>query len=195
MQPTMLSGMERKSFEDMSCSVAQCLEVIGEWWTMLIVRDAFLGVRRFDEFQARLGIARNVLTQRLSKLVDAAVLQRRPYQDKPPRYEYVLTAKGYDLWPVLNAMRQWGDRHAAPAGPPVTVVHRKCGHSAPLELSCTHCGERVTHRDVQAKQGPGAKRALPRSGVQGSPIDDRFEHRVDVAVVVGRAPREQSVAQ
>jgi DNA-binding HxlR family transcriptional regulator len=166
MQPTRLSNMERKSFEHMSCSVAQCLEVIGEWWTMLVVRDAFLGVRRFDEFQARLGIARNVLAQRLTKLVEAGVLQRRQYQDKPPRHEYVLTAKGHDLWPVLNAMRQWGDLHAAPNGPPVTLEHRKCGHAAPLVLTCSHCSERVTHRDVQAKQRPGDKRALPRSGVQ-----------------------------
>jgi DNA-binding HxlR family transcriptional regulator len=159
--------MERKSFEHMSCSVAQCLEVVGEWWTMLIVRDAFLGVRRFDELQARLGIARNVLTQRLSKLVDAGVLQRRPYQDKPPRFEYVLTPKGRDLWPVLNAMRQWGELHAAPDGPPVTVVHRKCGHAAPLLLSCSHCGEHVTHRDVQVEPGPGARRALPRRAAAG----------------------------
>jgi DNA-binding HxlR family transcriptional regulator len=153
--------MERKSFEQMSCSVAQCLEVIGEWWTMLIVRDAFLGVRRFDEFQTRLGIARNVLAQRLTKLVDAGVLERRAYQDNPPRYDYVLTDKGRDLWPVLTAMRQWGDRHAAPDGPPVTVVHRACGHAAELAVTCTHCGEQVTHRDVQAKRGPGGKRDLP----------------------------------
>src|SRR5688572_17895901 len=109
--------MERKSFEQMSCSVAQTLEVIGEWWTMLIVRDAFLGVQRFDEFQQRLGIARNVLAQRLNKLVEAGVLERRAYQEKPVRHAYVLTDKGRDLWPVLNAMRQWGDRHHAPDGP------------------------------------------------------------------------------
>src|SRR5688572_27688829 len=107
----------------MSCSVAQCLQVIGDWWTMLVVRDVFLGVRRFDEFQARLGIARNVLAQRLKKLVDAGVLERRAYQDRPARYEYALTDKGRDLWPVLTALRQWGDQHAAPDGPPVKVVH------------------------------------------------------------------------
>ena len=161
MQPAMLTKMERKSFEAMSCSVAQCLEVIGEWWTMLIVRDAFLGVQRFDEFQSRLGIARNVLTQRLNKLVDAGVLERRPYQDNPPRYAYVLTDKGRDLWPVLTAMRQWGDHHAAPDGAPVEVVHRTCGHAVELVATCTHCGEHVTHRDVHAKGGPGAKRDLP----------------------------------
>jgi DNA-binding HxlR family transcriptional regulator len=152
--------MERKSFEGMSCSVAQCLEVIGEWWTMLIVRDAFLGVRRFDDFQSRLGISRNVLAQRLDKLVSAGVLERRLYQERPPRHEYVLTAKGHDLWPVLNALRQWGDRHAAPSGPPVVLVHRACGHKAELVLSCAHCGQRVTHRDVRVRPGRGRGRSV-----------------------------------
>jgi DNA-binding HxlR family transcriptional regulator len=149
--------VERKSFQDMSCSVAQCLEVIGEWWTMLIVRDAFLGVRRFDDFQARLGISRNVLSQRLATLVSAGVLEKRQYQEAPPRHEYVLTDKGRDLWPVLNAMRQWGDRHAAPGGPPVIVMHRACGHKADLVLNCSHCGEPVGPRDVRVRRGPGAK--------------------------------------
>jgi DNA-binding HxlR family transcriptional regulator len=152
--------VERKSFEHMGCSVAQCLEVIGEWWTMLIVRDVFLGVRRFDDFQTRLGISRNVLALRLSTLVAAGVLEKRRYQERPPRYEYVLTDKGHDLWPVLNAMRQWGDVHAAPNGPPLTLVHRACGHKAQLVLTCAHCGERVGHRDVRAQRGPGTKRDL-----------------------------------
>jgi DNA-binding HxlR family transcriptional regulator len=146
----MLRIVERKSFEHMSCSVAQCLQVIGDWWTMLVVRDVFLGVRRFDELQARLGIARNVLAQRLKKLVDAGVLERRPYQEKPVRYEYALTDKGRDLWPVLTALRQWGDQHAAPDGPPVKVVHRGCGKAAEFVMTCSHCGERVEARDVRA---------------------------------------------
>jgi DNA-binding HxlR family transcriptional regulator len=153
--------VERKSFQDMSCSVAQCLEVIGEWWTMLIVRDAFLGVRRFDDFKSRLGISRNVLAQRLGTLVSAGVLEKRLYQERPPRHEYALTEKGHDLWPVLNAMRQWGDRHAAPAGPPVVLIHRACGHKAEMVLACAHCGDRVTHRDVRARRGPGGADPLP----------------------------------
>src|SRR5437868_10738241 len=112
----------------MNCSVAQCLEVVGEWWSMLIVRDAFLGVTRFDDFQSRLGISRNVLNQRLSHLVDEGVLARVPYQEHPPRFDYRLTDKGRDLWHVLTAMRQWGDRWAAPDGPPLQVVHTACGH-------------------------------------------------------------------
>jgi len=154
MQPTRLANVEHKSFEDMHCSVAQCLDVVGEWWTMLVVRDAFLGIRRFDAFQARLGIARNVLAQRLAKLVAAGILDKRPYQDNPPRYDYLLTDKGRDLWPVLTALRQWGDRHAAAHGPPVEIEHRGCGQRTQLVLTCENCGERVGSRDVQMHVGP-----------------------------------------
>lgn len=143
----------------MACSVAQCLEVVGEWWSMLLIRDAFLGVRRFDEFQERLGISRNVLTQRLNKLVDTGVFEKQPYQDNPVRYEYVLTDKGRDLWPVLTSMRQWGDLHAAPHGPPVRVFHRACGHAARFELHCADCGAQVTHRDVRVERAKPRKRA------------------------------------
>jgi len=153
--------MERKSFAEMDCSVAQCLEVVGEWWTLLIVRDAFLGVTRFDDFQRRLGISRNVLHQRLDGLVDASILEKVPYSTKPPRSEYRLTTRGKDLWPVLTAMRQWGDRYAAPNGPPVTVVHTACGSAAPTHLICSSCGERVTARDVAVQPGPGHV-GLPR---------------------------------
>src|SRR3982750_1566113 len=123
----------------MNCSVAQCLEVVGEWWSLLIVRDAFLGVRRFDDFQARLGISRNILNQRLTTLADPGVLERIPYQDNPPRSEYRLTDKGRDLWPVLTAMRQWGDRWAAPQGAPLELVHESCGEVTHLEHVCSHC--------------------------------------------------------
>ena len=132
MQPTILDFVERKSFADMHCSVAQCLEVVGEWWSMLIIRDAFLGVTRFDDFQERLGISRNILNQRLTRLVEDGCPGRRcAYSDHPPRYDYRLTAKGRDLWPVLTAMRQWGDKHAAPDGPPLQVVHKKLRQSVP----------------------------------------------------------------
>ena len=103
----------------MHCSVAQCLEVVGEWWSMLIVRDVFMGVTRFDAFQERLGISRNILNQRLTHLVEMGVLKKVLYSEHPPRYEYRLTDKGRDLWPVLTAMRQWGDKYAAPDGPPL----------------------------------------------------------------------------
>ena len=152
--------MERKSFADMHCSVAQCLEVVGEWWSLLIVRDVFLGVTRFDQFQERLGISRNVLNQRLNRLVEADVLQKVPYSDHPPRYDYRLTAKGRDLWPVLTAMRQWGDKHAAPDGPPLHLVHKACGKVSHAVLTCSSCGERLTARDVRVVPGPGDLDAL-----------------------------------
>jgi len=139
----------------MHCSVAQTLEVVGEWWTMLIVRDAFLGVRRFDEFGERLGISRNILNQRLAHLVEHDVLKKVLYSEHPPRYEYRLTAKGRDLWPVLTAMRQWGDKHAAPDGPPLRVMHTTCGKITEPVMTCSRCGERLTARDVQAVPGPG----------------------------------------
>ena len=156
MQPTTVMAMQRTSFETMNCSVAQCLEVVGEWWSMLIVRDAFLGVRRFDDFQTRLGISRNILNVRLTSLVDAGVLERVPYQERPPRHEYRLTDKGRELWPVLTAMREWGDRWAAPGGAPLEVVHEACGEVMHPTFVCSACGEPVDRRSARVRPGPGA---------------------------------------
>lgn len=142
--------MERKSFSEMDCSVAQCLEVVGEWWTMLVVRDAFLGVRHFEDFHRRLGISRNILQQRLEHLVVAGVLDKVPYCEHPPRNEYRLTDKGRDLWPVLTAMRQWGDRHAAPLGPPVGLLHETCRQMTEATLTCSCCGEALRWDEVVA---------------------------------------------
>ncbi|HEY1826057.1 MAG TPA: helix-turn-helix domain-containing protein [Acidimicrobiales bacterium] len=152
--------MERKSFSKMDCSVAQCLEVVGEWWSMLVIRDAFLGVTKFDDFQRRLGISRNVLGDRLASLVDHGVFTRVRYSEHPPRDEYRLTDKGRDLWPVLTAMRQWGDQYAAPNGPPIEIVHQTCDHASRTVLSCSWCGERVTHRNVRAVPGAGRDGAM-----------------------------------
>jgi DNA-binding HxlR family transcriptional regulator len=140
----------------MNCSVAQCLDVVGEWWSLLIVRDAFLGVTRFDDFQARLGISRNILTRRLNYLVGKEILKRVAYSDHPPRSEYRLTAKGRDLWHVVTAMRQWGDKWAAPDGPPVETKHANCGHVVTAVPTCSHCGEALDARTVTAVAGPGA---------------------------------------
>ena len=147
--------MQRKSFAEMDCSVAQCLEVVGEWWSMLIVRDSFLGVTRFEEFQRRLGIARNILQQRLTKLVDAGILVRVPYSEHPPRFDYRLTDKGRALWPVMTAMRQWGDEFAAPSGTPIEVTHVACGSAAPAVLVCGSCGEPLGPKDVRVTPGAG----------------------------------------
>ena len=156
MQSTIVGCMQRTSFEDVNCSVAQCLEVVGDWWSLLIVRDALLGVSRFDEFQSRLGISRNILKQRLNHLVDHGVLRRVPYQQHPPRSEYRLTDKGRDLWHVLNAMRQWGDRWAAPGGPPLKLRHAACGRIVRAVPVCSYCGEPLELRDVTVVPGPGA---------------------------------------
>lgn len=157
--------MRRVSFADMNCSIAQCLEVVGEWWTVLILRDSFLGVTRFEDFLRRLGIARNILTQRLMWLVEHGILDRVQYLERPPRYEYLLTAKGRDLWPVLMAMRQWGDRWEAPDGPPVEVLHRECGHVTQGVYVCSECAEVLRPSQMQVRPGPGASRpgrpALP----------------------------------
>jgi len=150
----------------MHCSVAQCLEVVGEWWSLLIVRDAFLGCTRFDQFQERLGISRNILHQRLARLVEAGILEKVAYSEHPPRYDYRLTAKGRDLWPVLTTMRQWGDKHAAPNGPPLQVVHKDCGHVSEALLTCSVCGEQIGVRDVRAVSGPGDVDALMDSRSQ-----------------------------
>ena len=156
MQLTRLRTVQRTSFETMNCSVAQCLEVVGEWWSMLIIRDAFLGVRRFDDFQARLGISRNILNVRLTTLVEAGVLERVPYQQRPVRCEYRLTDKGRDLWPVLATMREWGDKWAAPHGAPLEVVHDACGEVMHLTHSCSACGQPADRRSIHVRRGPGA---------------------------------------
>jgi DNA-binding HxlR family transcriptional regulator len=148
--------MQRASFEDMNCSIARSLEVIGEWWTPLILRDAFFGITRFDEFQARLGIARNVLAKRLDTLVDHGVLERRCYEEARARHDYVLTDKGRALWPVLVTIRQWGDEWVLGRGnEPVAMLHTTCGAQTTAVLTCDHCGGQLHGRDVRVVVGPG----------------------------------------
>jgi DNA-binding HxlR family transcriptional regulator len=144
------------AYENQVCSLAAALEVIGERWTLLIVRDVFLGMRRFDEIQGDLGIARNVLHARLTRLVDQGVLEKRLYQERPPRYEYRLTDKGLDLWPTIVSLMQWGNRYAAPDGPPVLLEHRGCGGMVDEHRICDACGARLSVRDARALPGPGA---------------------------------------
>jgi DNA-binding HxlR family transcriptional regulator len=150
-----------KSFSEMNCSIARTLDVVGERWSMLVIRDAFLGVTRFDDFQSRLGISRNVLADRLDRLVERGVFERRPYQQHPVRCDYVLTAKGWDLWPVITTLRQWGDQWEAPDGRPVLAEHRACGHPLGVALVCEHCGERLDHASVKLSPGPGARPGRP----------------------------------
>ena len=144
-------------FSDQNCSVARTLEVVGERWSLLVIRDAFLGIRRFDEFQRRLGISRNVLAARLSHLVELGVLQRVQYSERPPRSEYRLTQRGLDLLPVIMAMHDFGDRHAPPPNGPARLFrHRDCGGLIdPRHVRCTACGEDVTARTIITEDGPG----------------------------------------
>ena len=122
---------------------------------MLIVRDLFLGITRFEDFHQRLGISRNILNQRLEHLVESGVVDRVPYCEHPVRYDYRLTEKGKDLWPVLTAIRQWGDRWEAPEGAPLELVHTGCGQVAQVVGACSACGEPVSRRDMRAVNGPG----------------------------------------
>jgi DNA-binding HxlR family transcriptional regulator len=136
--------------------VARTVDLLGDWWTPLVLRECFDGVRRFDDFQRNLAIGRNILTERLNRLVDEGLLERVPYQDRPVRNDYVLTAKGVDFFPVLIAMMRWGDRWLADeAGPPVRLRHTRCDHEMQAEVVCSHCGEPVELRDVRARIGPG----------------------------------------
>ncbi|WP_210495725.1 helix-turn-helix domain-containing protein [Patulibacter sp. SYSU D01012] len=147
----------QRDYPGQVCSVASALEVVGERWTLLIVRDLLLGLRRFDELQADLGVARNVLQARLELLVAHGVVERRPYQERPPRHEYRLTPKGEDLAPVLHALMRWGDAHAPrPGGPPVLVEHRGCGGAVDAHWRCSRCGRDLGPGDAEAVPGPGA---------------------------------------
>jgi DNA-binding HxlR family transcriptional regulator len=140
--------MERTSFANMGCSVAQCLEVIGDSWTMLVVREAFNGLTRFEAFQRQLAIPRNTLRDRLAKLVASDVLTKVQYSEHPARYEYRLTDRGRDLWPILSAMRQWGDHHGADARPPIRMVHTACCTTPETVIICRKCSEELGPGDV-----------------------------------------------
>ena len=142
---------------DQVCSIARTLEVLGERWTLLVIRDVFNGNRRFDQIQENLGVARNVLSARLAWLVDEDILEKRAYQERPPRYEYFLTEKGLDLWPVMMSLLDWGDRHLADSvGPPMLVRHKGCGGLIDGRGYCERCGERLSARDAYTEHGPGA---------------------------------------
>ncbi|NMO88449.1 winged helix-turn-helix transcriptional regulator [Actinomycetospora sp. TBRC 11914] len=147
--------MRHDELGDVYCSVARTWSVIGERWTMMILRECFRGERRYDHFRTKLGLGANVLNDRLRVLTEEGVLERVRYQDSPPRHEYRLTAKGADLYPVLVALMAWGDRHENDV-PPVRLVHRGCGHRAEPRMTCAHCGEPVAWREMAAEMEPTA---------------------------------------
>jgi DNA-binding HxlR family transcriptional regulator len=148
--------MRRKSFDDMQCPIARSLERVGEWWNILILRDAFHGLTRFDQFQKSLGIAPNMLTRRLNGLVESGLLERRLYSERPPREEYVLTERGRDFRPVLWAMLAWGNKHFAPEGPSVVAVNRKTGALADPIVVDRITGLPMTQEDFRSAPGPAA---------------------------------------
>jgi DNA-binding HxlR family transcriptional regulator len=127
----------------MQCSIARTLDAIGDKWSLLIIRDAFYGVHRFDDFQRELGVARNVLTDRLQKLVERGVLEKRQYEERPPRFEYRLTERGRDLVGVVLVMMRWGDRWTSEGDAPVTIIHTTCGHETHPLVACSECGEEL----------------------------------------------------
>jgi DNA-binding HxlR family transcriptional regulator len=150
-----------RTYEGQVCSVARSLEVIGERWTILILRDVFFGIHRFDELHRGLGVARNILQARLELLCDEGILERRPYQEG--RFEYHLTKKGRELWPTLTSLMKWGDRYYAPNGRARLIKHRDCGGEIDERLNCARCGRRLKLQDLYWEWGPGAKRAKARS--------------------------------
>jgi len=142
--------MSRKSLQHLECAVANTVEMVNDSWTILILRDAFLGVRRFDEFVNDLGIARTVLTDRLERLVANGMLETRLYSERPPRHEYRLTEQGKDLFDVLMTLWSYGERWKPPAGTDrQKVIHLACGNEAQAVAHCAHCGDRLTRRDVR----------------------------------------------
>jgi DNA-binding HxlR family transcriptional regulator len=148
--------MRRKSFGNMQCPIARSLERVGEWWSILILRDAFHGLKRFDEFQENLGIAPNMLTRRLKALVEAGLLERHRYNERPPRDEYVLTQAGRDFRPVLWALLAWGNKHFAPEGPSVVIVDAQTGAEADPVLVDAKSGRSLVEPAFRSAPGPAA---------------------------------------
>jgi len=148
--------MQRKSFGNMQCPIARSLERVGEWWSILILRDAFHGLTQFDQFQKSLGIAPNMLARRLNALVEGGLLERRRYSERPPRDEYLLTERGRDFRPVLWALLAWGNRHFAPEGASVVLVDAETGKPADPVLVDRATGKVISPEDFRSVAGPAA---------------------------------------
>ena len=150
--------MQRTDFAQMPCSIARSLAVAGEPWTPLVIRDVYIGINRFDDLQRDLGVSRKVLAERLRHLIDAGMLERRPYSDRPLRHEYALTRMGLEFVDVLMAMVAWGDRWTAgEAGPPALYRHRVCGEITQVVPHCSACGVEMHSTDVEVEPGPGSR--------------------------------------
>jgi DNA-binding HxlR family transcriptional regulator len=151
--------MKWKELEEEACSMARTIGVIGDRWTLLILRECFLRTRRFEGFQSALGITRHLLAERLKKLVRQGILRRIPYQEAPKRHEYILTQKGLDLYPIMMALVHWGDTHMVDErGRPLLHQHRRCGKDFDPVMVCSECGEPLSPKEVHTHLGPGAGR-------------------------------------
>ena len=170
--------MRRKTFCNIQCPIARSLERVGEWWSILILRDAFHGLSRFDEFQENLGIAPNMLARRLKSLVEAGLLERRRYSERPPRHEYLLTQAGRDFRPVLWALLTWGNKHFAPEGPSVVIADSRTGEQADPVLVDRNSGRLLAAPDFRSAAGPAA--------------DARTKHRYDLAAKQAAAEESSS---
>jgi len=169
--------MRQTSFASMHCSLARSLELVGDWWSPLILRDLAIGPRRFDELAVDLGISRNLLTARLEGLIATGIVARRLYQEHPPRYEYELAAPGVELAPVLMALTAWGDRWATPeGGSPIRYWHRDCGQVFTPTVYCPSCGQAVNGEKVDLLPGPGGRQA-PGTMLTGEFIARRLRDR------------------
>jgi DNA-binding HxlR family transcriptional regulator len=170
--------MERKSFSNMQCPIARSLERVGEWWSILILRDALQGLTRFEQFQKSLDIAPNILTRRLTSLVEAGLLERRRYSERPPRDEYVLTGRGRELWPVIVALYAWGNKHFAPEGASVVLIDEKTGERADPLLVDRVSGRSLDQADFGFVAGPAAgERTRRRLAFKREERGKRREHR------------------
>jgi DNA-binding HxlR family transcriptional regulator len=147
--------MHKANLATLPCSLARTLQIVGEWWTLLVLRDVCFGWNRFEAIHEHLGIARNILKARLDTLADHGMLERRLYQRRPDRYEYLPTAKTLDLVPAILALVAWGDRWTAADGPPVLFTHRTCQHDTIATIVCSSCSQPLTRDDIDVRPGPG----------------------------------------
>jgi DNA-binding HxlR family transcriptional regulator len=148
--------VKRTETRSWPCSIARATDVLADGWTPLVIREACLGARRFEDFQRGLGMGRNILTQRLNQLVEDGIFVKVPYQERPVRHEYRLTEKGRDVFPILAAMAAWADRWmTGDEGPPIVFHHRTCDHDMHAEVVCSECREPIEVREVRARKGPG----------------------------------------
>ena len=152
--------MHRANLAELECSLARTLQIVGEWWDMLVLRDICFGWNRFEEIHEHLGIARNILKARLDTLVEQGMVERHRYQQRPDRFEYVPTDKAIDFVPALLALVAWGDRWTAPDGPPLIFTHRPCGHDTDATVVCSACSAPLARADLDFRPGPGLSEPL-----------------------------------